>query len=345
VNSEYRRARACSLDFVWPSRLEEAVLLHRLMALNPRDGRLPYLLGNLCYAWGDERRGLALWQRAQKIGLRYAALERNLGYAFLHTIGDANQALVHYRRALKLRNDEVHLHVEMCAVLSKLKMYEAICRHLEKHFEITARSHTLAALLAGTCEALGQPEKVLRVQSRFHLEGWDYTQEGFRKNACVAIARKYLKDKRYDDAIAILENAWELPPNLGTGEVTKNPAFARELYYMGIALQGAGKADAARRKWEEAVAEKHKALYRTIDDEFRLWFARYWQAQCLKKLGRLEEANTYLDGLIEFSKFIEHSKRKKVSAAKVRQLNRYAEEARVSDRRVLKATVGEAAEA
>ena len=345
VSSEYRRARACSLDFVWPSRLEEGVLLHRLMALNPRDGQLPYLLGNLCYAWGDERRGLALWQRAQKIGLRHAALERNLGYAFLHTIGDANKALVHYQRALKLRKDEVHLHVEMCAVLSKLKRHKAMCRHLEKHFEMTARSHTLAALLVGTYEALGQPKKVLHAQSLFHLEGWDYTQEGCRKNACVARAQEYLKDKRYDDAIAILEKAWELPPNLGAGEVTKNPAFARELYYMGIALEGAGKAEAARRKWEEAAAERHKALYRTIDDEFRLWFARYWQAQCLKKLGRLEEANTYLDGLIEFSKFIEHSKGKKVSAAKVRQLNRYAEDGRVKERRVLQATVGEAAEA
>lgn len=220
-----------------------------------------------------------------------------------------------------------------------------MCRHLEKHFEMTARSHTLAALLVGTYEALGQPKKVLHAQSLFHLEGWDYTQEGCRKNACVARAQEYLKDKRYDDAIAILEKAWELPPNLGAGEVTKNPAFARELYYMGIALEGAGKAEAARRKWEEAAAERHKALYRTIDDEFRLWFARYWQAQCLKKLGRLEEANTYLDGLIEFSKFIEHSKGKKVSAAKVRQLNRYAEDGRVKERRVLQATVGEAAEA
>lgn len=345
VNREYKHAKACSLDYAWPSRLEEAVLLNHLIAVCPKDGRLPYLLGTLCFAWGDVERGLELWRRARKLGLRYAGLDRNLGFAEITVQKNPDRALAHYRRAVRQRPDEVHLHVELCDVLARLGRKDAICRHLEKHFDMTHRSQTLAARLAGTYATLGRPEKVLSAQARFHLEGWDYTQERLRQDACVAIAEACLNARRHEEALRILEQAWELPPNLGSGEVTCDRTYARELYLMGVACEGMGEPNLARQKWEESVAERHKALYRTINDEFRMWFARYWQAKALKKLGRAEEANTYLDGLIEFSKFIDNSSGTKISAGMLRRLRQYAAEARTVERRVLAGAVGEAAEA
>ena len=63
----YECAQQAKPDYVFPSRLEEMMVLERAIRARPQDARAPYYLGNLLY---DRRRyveAIAQWERAAEL--------------------------------------------------------------------------------------------------------------------------------------------------------------------------------------------------------------------------------------------------------------------------------------
>jgi tetratricopeptide (TPR) repeat protein len=85
----YEQAAESDPAYIFPSRLEEILLLEAAIDRNPRDPRAPYYLGNLLY---DKRRhdeAIQFWERAAQLDLKFPTTWRNLGFAYFNVRHDA----------------------------------------------------------------------------------------------------------------------------------------------------------------------------------------------------------------------------------------------------------------
>jgi len=93
------RARQADPAYVFPSRLEELVLLTATVQADPADPHAPYYLGNLLY---DRRRyseAIAMWERAVALEPSFATPWRNLGIGYFNVLRDPARALQAFAKA------------------------------------------------------------------------------------------------------------------------------------------------------------------------------------------------------------------------------------------------------
>jgi tetratricopeptide (TPR) repeat protein len=94
------RARHADPAYVFPSRLEELVLLSKGVQAGPNDAHAPYYLGNLLY---DRRRyseAIMMWERAVALGPSFATPWRNLGIGCFNVLHNPVRALQAFTKAL-----------------------------------------------------------------------------------------------------------------------------------------------------------------------------------------------------------------------------------------------------
>ncbi len=73
----YRSAASANAEYVFPSRLEEILLLEAAMTQNPEDARAPILPGNLLYDRRRHKDAIQLWERAVELDPDYPTAWRN----------------------------------------------------------------------------------------------------------------------------------------------------------------------------------------------------------------------------------------------------------------------------
>ena len=66
-NDAYVRARQVDTDYVFPSRLEEMIVLSRAIDARPEDARAHFYLGNLLYDRRRYNEAIAHWERATEL--------------------------------------------------------------------------------------------------------------------------------------------------------------------------------------------------------------------------------------------------------------------------------------
>ena len=98
----YQGAASARADYVFPSRLEELLLLERAMAANPSDARAPYYLGNLLYDRRRYEEAIVAWERSTELDSAFPTAWRNLGFAYFNVRHDAERALDAFARARTL---------------------------------------------------------------------------------------------------------------------------------------------------------------------------------------------------------------------------------------------------
>jgi tetratricopeptide (TPR) repeat protein len=84
---------------VFPSRLEEILLLEAAMNQNSDDARAPYYLGNLFYDRRRHEDAIRLWERAGELDSQFPTTWRNLGFAYYNVRRDDEKAREAFVRA------------------------------------------------------------------------------------------------------------------------------------------------------------------------------------------------------------------------------------------------------
>ncbi len=110
----------------------------------------------------------------------------------------------------------------------------------------------------------------------------------------IARAEHLMNEGRYEEAIPLLAGPLLGPPNLGAAWRSFHEAQVG--YDLGRCYEKTGQTGMAADAWLRAV---NVPFFAEIMGSARsqAWFAKYYQALCLKKLGRLAESETYLMGL------------------------------------------------
>ncbi|KAL4858553.1 hypothetical protein ACK3TF_001510 [Chlorella vulgaris] len=288
--------------YVFPARLEELTILQHAVERAPGDARARYYLGCLLY---DKRRyseAVALWEEAVRLqpeGLPSAW--RNLGIAYYNVSQDAERATAAYNHAVTLAPDDSRLLYERDQLAKRCRVppSERLAA-LEPRMDLVRGRDALAVEVCALYNQLGKPgaAAALLASRRFQpWEGGEGAALGQHVRSHLALGQGALAEGRAEDAVAAFSAALESPHNLGEAKhLLANDSEAR--YWLGCALDAAGRQEEAATQWEAAAAFQgdFQGMAVCAFSESTLH-----SALALRRLGREQEARELLGLLLEYA--------------------------------------------
>jgi len=297
----YRHAAAADSDYVFPSRLEEMLLLEEAIRENPGDARAPYYLGNLLY---DRRRhtdAIAHWERAEKLDPGFPTTWRNLGFAYFNVLHDPARALDAFAQARALAPADARILYEQDQLLKRVgKPLDQRLATLETNARLVEKRDDLSLELATLYSNAGQPERALEILRSRHFQPWEggeglVLSQYVRAN--LLLGQRALDTGSNAKALQFFRDAWNPPQSLSeTKHLLMNLSMAD--YWLGVAYAENGEQQRASQHWEHAAryqGDFQQMQVQSVSD------MTYWSAMALRRLNREQEAQDI------FRKIYDHS--------------------------------------
>jgi tetratricopeptide (TPR) repeat protein len=240
------KALAKSPDCVFPSFPESVAVLRAAIEKRPDNGKLQQYQGNLLAGLGRIDEAVAAWRKAADLDKGLSVAWHNLAMNAWKKDNDLARANECFAKAIEARPKDETLYRDRALVLVEMK----------------------------------RPDEAIKL-----LEGRP-TDENPRTDAAVLLAKTYVDEKRYKDALNLLEkssfNNWE-------GQMDSWNLFNRSHIEI-------GKADFDKRAYSDALAHFSAAL--TYPENLRVGRpaspkeaeAQYWKGRALRALDRADEA-------------------------------------------------------
>ncbi len=254
----FEKARGASLEFGFPSRLEEVLALQFALEQDGQDAKAKYFLGNFFYAHERYDEAIQLWQEAVKGMDPYDVLLRNLGMAAWQRKNNFSKAIKCFEKALALNldNQDLYLHLDELYKSQNLdKKREQLLAKIKAlsnpREDVRKRSLTMMVELGHYREAL----ELMQTEKFIPLE-MDQSFHDVYVQALMMRAKDHLDAGQYEEAIQDYYKMLEYPENLGVGAPT-NRAQAHIHYRLGLAYEKMGRYPQAITAWREAASEHH----------------------------------------------------------------------------------------
>jgi tetratricopeptide (TPR) repeat protein len=306
AKQHYEQAAQASPAYVFPFQREAETVLRAAAAANPRDARAWYYLGNLLYDWQPEQ-AIAAWEKSAGLDAGFPIVHRNLAIADAHSAKpDARRrAIARLEKAVALPGPRYAMHFAELDRLyeeagtppgQRLKLLEA------NHDVVATRDEALAREISLKVFA-GKPDEAIRLLSSRRFSVWEGGTLNVRDpwtNAHVLRGHEHLAARRYQDAIAAYDASLAFPENLTSERLDASARRAEVAYWTGVARDGMGDRDGARRAWESVSAAATAPPARRRDapegaDQ------RYYEALALRKLGQEEAARAGFQSLLDLA--------------------------------------------
>jgi tetratricopeptide (TPR) repeat protein len=256
--ARYHLAAAAGPDFVFPSRIEEALALQDVIRQAPEDYKARYYLGNFYYAHERYPEAITLWEDALAYMDSYDVLYRNLGLAYWQRQGDHARAIATFEKSLACnpKNQDIYLHLDELYKLTGMtdqrrELLARIRAIKDLREDVRKRSITMMVELGRFDEALS----CLLSEEYVPLE-MDQSFHETYVNALLQRAEVSLAAGRIEQAILDYQKALVFPKNLGVGRPTTS-AQAEVYYRLGCACERAGRFQGAIDAWKAAAGEHH----------------------------------------------------------------------------------------
>jgi tetratricopeptide (TPR) repeat protein len=250
--------RQASLEFGFPSRLEEVMALQFALEQDTQDSKAKYFLGNFYYAHERHDEAIQLWNNAVKGMDPHDVIFRNLGLAAWQRENNLPAAIEWFEKALVLNpnNQDLYLHLDELyksqnqddkreQLLTKIKLLSDAREDVRKH------SITMMVELGHFPEAI-----TLMTTQRFVPLEMDQSFHEVYVRALMMRAQDHLNAGRVEEAIQDYHKMLEYPANLGVGAPTTR-AQAHIYYRLGLAYEKLGRYGRAIEAWREAASEHH----------------------------------------------------------------------------------------
>jgi tetratricopeptide (TPR) repeat protein len=297
----YEQAAASYPVYVFPSRLEEILLLEAAIDRNPEDTHAPYYLGNLLYDKRRHEEAIKLWERATELDPMFPTTWRNLGFAYFNVRHDEKKAREAFARARALEPTDARIVYEQDQ-LQKRTGERAAQRlaALEQMREAVASRDDLSVELASLYNQVGRPEDSLNVLLSRRFQPWEggeglVLSQYVRAN--LLLGQRAIANKDVATAISRFEAAWHLPEGLGEAKhLLMNLSMID--YWVGHSYAVKGDKARATLHWERAAKQRgdfQQMRVQSISD------TTYWSAKALVSLGREEEARQIFQQIYDYS--------------------------------------------
>jgi len=300
----YAQAVRMNPEKCFPNRLEEVVILHNAMLMNRADAKAPYYLGNFWYASQQYSKAIACWEQSIAIDDTFPTALRNLALAYYNKKGDQAKALQLLEKAFQLDPSDPRILMELDQLYRKMN-YAFIdrLRLLESHLPLVEQRDDLYIERVTLYNQLGRYDDARRLMAarKFHpWEGGEGKVTGQYLRCHLEPAQQAIREKRFEEALQLLQATEAYPPNLGEGKL--NTIEENDVnYYKGIAYLGLGDQENARHWLTKAtvgMAEPQQAFFYNDPQPDQL----FYQALAWRALGNPEKAESLFRKLIGYGK-------------------------------------------
>jgi tetratricopeptide (TPR) repeat protein len=297
----YRRAAAADADYVFPSRLEEALLLEEAIKQNPLDARAPYYLGNLLYDRRRHEDAIRYWERSAELDPAFATTWRNLGFAYYNVRGDMKKARETFARARKLAPTDARIAYEQDQLLKRAGEPSAHrLAALEQMQELVASRDDLSVELASLYNQVGRPKDALKVLLSRRFQPWE-GGEGLVLSqyvrAQLLLGQLTLAKRDVPTAIRSFEEAGDLPESICEAKHLLMNLNMID-YWLGVAYAANQDMAKAVLHWERAAKKRRDFQQMQVHSISEV---TYWSGVALVRLGRSEEARELFQQIYDYS--------------------------------------------
>ena len=297
----WARAHATPLDYCFPARLEEMVVLKTAIVTDPQQSSPHYLLGTWLYDRRRHEDAVREWETSAELNQSLPTVWRNLGIAMFNVTGDVERSRDAFDRAFKLNPDDGRVLYERDQLWKRIGIEPAIrLAELRKYPELTARRDDLSVELATLHNHLGQPEQALHLLLTRKFQPW----EGGEGLVLAQYVRSRLKLGQIfldsgKPAVALEQFQAALTPPENLSEAKHLLANQSDIYYwIGVAYESLGDNAAATSWWQRATRQRgdfQQMSVRTVSE------MTYWTAMAQLKLGQCAEAKETFTGIYDYS--------------------------------------------
>lgn len=295
VNSEYpdeklwKEAMRQPVDFCFPNRVEDVIVLSEALRRNPEDGTAAYLLGNFYYDKRQYDLAQLYWEKGAALNGSLPTVHRNLALLYYNKLDDADRALAEMELAFRLDTGDSRIFMELDQLYKKLQRptAERLLR-FEAMPELILQRDDLVLEHATLLNQLGRHEEAKAIidQRVFHpWEGGEGKVSGQYQLARIELAKK---DLGSPEAIRLLEECLVFPHHLGEGKLygAQDNDF---YYYLGESYRLQGDEAKAVEMWKLGTVgptEPAAALYYNDAKPEKIFYA----ALCYRALGLEDKA-------------------------------------------------------
>jgi len=289
------------LDYCFPGRLEELLLLERMTALHPVMGSLFYLLGNTLCNFRRHEEAIAAWEKAVKLSPGLATAWRNLGIAYFNVRGQKEAALAAFDRAFQANPDDGRVLYERDHLWKRIsKTPQSRLTELLRYPTLIHFRDDLSVEVATLRNQMGQASQALDLLLHRKFQPWEGGEGlvvGQYVRARLLLGRRALERGDAATAQAEFDAALKVPETLG--EAKHLLANQNDIYYwQGVASEMAGEEEQARAWWRRTASQKgdfQQMAVRSISE------MTYWSALAHQRLGEEAEAASIFRSIHEYS--------------------------------------------
>ncbi len=285
-----QQAEDANPSYVFPSRVEEQVVLEAAIATSTSDARAPYYLGNFLYDRRRHHEAITHWERAVALDPSFPTAWRNLGIAYYNIQQDERRAVEAFRRARAASPSDARILYEQDQLRKRTgdDPQERLAA-LETNLELVAKRDDLSVELAALYNQVGRPADALTLLLSRSFQPWEGGEGlvlGEYERAHLKLGRAALLAEDADNAGFHFQAANRPPENLSEARhLLRNSSDVE--FWRGEAKALAGDAARAKQHWECAAEKRgdfQQMQVRSVSE------MTYWSAVALQRLGRKEEA-------------------------------------------------------
>ena len=301
AQKSFKTAATLPSDYCFPSRLEEIAILETAMAVNPKDAKAPYYLGNLLYDRRRHKEAIGHWEKSAKLDGNFSIVWRNLGIGYFNIYQDARRARAAYDQAFRANPQDARLLFERDQLWKRLgETPQRRLREFEKHLSLVAQRDDLSVEFCALLNQTGRHVEAMRLLADRHFQPWEGGEGGplgQHVRTQLAFGRKALAHHDYPCAISHFENALTAPRNLGEAKhLLANQSDIH--YWLGCALAVAGEIGKAKEHWRAAANFKGDFLEMSVRAFSEM---TYYSALALENLGQRTKAKKLLRDLLAYA--------------------------------------------
>jgi len=286
----------------FPNQLEAIEALQTAINLVEHSPKASYLLGNLWYDKRQYKEAVGCWERSLKQDNNSPVVMRNLSLAYYNKMNKKDAALNLLEKAFALDTTDARILMELDQLYKRFNRSASDrFTFLEKNKDTVWMRDDLYLEYITLLNQLGRYEKAINlINSRnFHpWEGGEGKVPAQYQIARVELAKKYVVEKQYEQALLLIDECYIYPHNLGEGKLQGAQENDFD-YYKGCILQAMGKEQEAVHYFEKAstgICEPAAAMYYNDQKSEKIFF----QGLALLKLGRDDEAKGRFNKLITY---------------------------------------------
>ncbi|WP_348267816.1 DUF5107 domain-containing protein [Edaphobacter paludis] len=299
---QYRKAAAAPSQYVFPSRLEEMLLLQEATERNPSDSRAAYFLGNLLYDRRRHAEAMAQWSRAAELDPQFPTVWRNLGFGYFNAMHNPSSAVHAFERARALAPQDARILYEYDQLLKRTGAgLKQRLKMLQQNAALVKKRDDLSVELASLLNSVGEPGIALGILLDRHFQPWEGGEGQVLTQyvrAHLLIAQRALQQGDFRGALEQLKQAEAPPTTLSEAKhLLMNMSMVD--YFAGVAEAGVGNTHAAAERWERAAKSQGDFQHMQVQDVSENTF---WSAMALTRLAREDEAKML------FAKIAEHGR-------------------------------------